>query len=67
MTVTAHPRDDAGRQKQAEVTSLQANVVTGTLAKAHLDQKLDQAQRELVIHYMGNGRLSAASILSTLS
>jgi hypothetical protein len=67
MSVSPHPRDDAGRQKQADITSLQANPVTGTLAKAHLDQKLDQAQKELVLHYMNIGRLSAATILSTLS
>jgi len=67
MSVTPHPKDAAGTAKQAEVTALQANPTTSTLAKARVDQALDTAQKELVTHYMNIGRLSAATILSTLS
>ena len=67
MSVNPHPKDSPGTQKQSEITSLQANVVTSPLAKARLDAQTDQAQKELVNHYMNIGRLSAATILSTLS
>lgn len=67
MTVTAHPKDAAGTAKQADITALQALVVTSPLQKAHLDAKLDTTQKELVNHYMNIGRLTAAGILSTMS
>lgn len=67
MTVTPHPKDSAGVSKQAEITALQASTVTQPLTKAHVDAKLDNTQKELVIHFMNIGRLSAANILSTLS
>jgi hypothetical protein len=67
MAVTPHPRDSAGTSKQAEITVLQASVVSSPVTKAHVDAKLDQAQKELVLHYMNIGRISAATVLSTLS
>ena len=67
MAVTPHPRDTAGTNKQTEITNLQAAVVSSPGAKAFLDAKTEQAQKELVLHYMNIGRLSAATILSTLS
>jgi len=67
MTVTPHPKDSAGTAKQAEITSLQANTVTSPLAKARVDAALDTAQRELVNHYLNVGRITAATILATLS
>lgn len=67
MTVSPHPKDSAGASKQAEIVALQALSVSAPLTKAHVDAKLDTTQKELVVHYMNIGRLSAATILSTLS
>ena len=69
MTVTANPRDSEGARLAAAVTTLSAQVTatTSTQHKASLAAALDQAQRELVLHYMMVGRLTAANILSTMS
>ncbi|HEV2178340.1 MAG TPA: hypothetical protein VGU20_31085 [Stellaceae bacterium] len=69
MTVTANPRDNDGRQLASHVSSLQT-AVNAASGKAHypaLSAQLDQAQRELVAHYLDVGRLTAANILSTMT
>lgn len=69
MTVTASPRDSEGARLAASITTLttQVNNTTSTAHKASLAAALDQAQRELVLHYVMVGRLIAANILSTMS
>lgn len=69
MTVKPTARDTAGVDLDTKVTSLSA-AVTASVGKAHnasLSAQLDQAQRELVYHYLDTGRLSAASVLSTMT
>lgn len=69
MTVTPFPRDNDGRLLNANIALLQT-AVNAASGKAHftaLSLQLDQAQRELVHHYLEVGRLSAASILSTMA
>lgn len=69
MTVTANPRDTEGARLATAVTGLQnqLNATSSTLHKESLKAALDQAQRELVLHYLMVGRLTAANILSTMS
>jgi len=69
MTVSAHPRDAAGASVQAAITSLttKLTITSGPSAVNQMNVKLDQLQREAVIHFMNIGRLSAASILSTMT
>lgn len=69
MTVTASPKDTDAMLLQANITALTAKllVTSGTLTKHQMQIKLDQLQRELVVHYVEHGRLNAATILSTMS
>ena len=69
MTVTANPRDSEGVRLAAAVATLQTakNLAVGKPHGPSLEAALDQAQRELVLHYVMVGRLNAASILSTMS
>jgi len=69
MAVTATPRDSAGATldtKIANITAAKA-ATTSTALKEHLAVQLDLAQREAVVHYMEHGRITAATILSTLT
>ena len=69
MTVSAYPKDSAGAALSAKVTALstQATALGNGPAKVAAAALLDQTQRELVYHYMAQGRLTAASILSTMT
>jgi hypothetical protein len=71
MTVTAYPKDIDGSNLSAAVTTLTTQLAaiasTSNATKAALTAKLDQAQRELVYHYLDTGRLTAANILSTMT
>ena len=69
MTVVAHPGDNDGVLLQADInsTTAQLNSTSNTLVKEAIRLKLDQLQRELVYHYLDVGRITAATILSTLS
>lgn len=69
MAVTPNPKDNDGRLLQANVNALQiaTNAASGKSHFAALSAQLDQAQRELVSHFLNVGRLQAASILSTMS
>jgi hypothetical protein len=69
MTVVAYPKDPDGMLLQANINALttQLNNTSATLVKEAVRVKLDQAQRELVYHYLDVGRITAATILSTLS
>lgn len=69
MTVTALPKDTTGAALAAAVTTLstQASALSNGPAKVAAAALLDQAQRELVYHYLDTGRLVAANILSTMT
>lgn len=71
MTVTAYPKDVLGVNLQTKVTNAQTTLngisSASTGAKATATAALDQAQRELVEHYLSVGRLTAANILSTMT
>lgn len=69
MTVTARSSDTDGKLLQANITSLtsQIAVTSSPLHKNAMNVQLDQLQRELVYHYLDVGRITAATILSTLS
>lgn len=69
MTVSAHPRDAAGASVQSAITSLttKLTITSSPLAVNQMNVKLDQLQREAVIHFMNIGRITAASILSTMT
>jgi len=71
MAVKPLPRDVDGSNLDTNVTKLQtafnAIPAASASAKAAAAAALDQAQRELVIHYLARGRLTAASILSTMT
>lgn len=69
MTVTAYPRDAEGSRLTVNVAALTTQVaaVSSPAHKAAMAASLDQAQRELVLHYLDTGRLTAASILSTMT
>lgn len=69
MSVTARPNDTGGSSldtKIANITAAKA-ATTSTALKEHLAVQLDRAQQEAVIHYMEHGRITAATILSTLA
>ena len=65
MAVTAAPGDANGAAIDARITALAANLATGKIPGAA--DLLAQTQVEAVYHYMAKGRISAATILSTLS
>jgi hypothetical protein len=70
MTVVPFPNDHDGMQLQANITALTALLAVhnaGHPAKNAAAVKLDQLQRELVLHYVEHGRLNCALILSTMS
>lgn len=69
MTVTASPRDTDGAALSVKVTGLstQVTALANGSAKVAASALLDQTQRELVYHYLDTGRLTAASILSTMT
>lgn len=69
MTVKPSAKDTAGADLDTKVTTI-STASTAAAGKAHaasLNASLDQAQRELVYHYLNIGRLSAANILSTMT
>ena len=68
MTVIAKSGDTAGLLLQANLTLLQtaAAKLSGS-ALYTAQQKINQHQTELVYHYLDVGRISAATVLSTLS
>lgn len=69
MTVGVPQGDQNAAILQSNINALNTKlgVTTGALQKEHMKVKLDQYQRELVYHYLDTGRLTAASILSTMS
>jgi hypothetical protein len=72
MTVTASPKDTRGKELDAKIVAATTAAATinaslSPVSRAYADQALAQAQQEAVIHYMNKGRISAATILSTLS
>lgn len=64
MAVTASTNDTAGAAIDARITALAANVTAGVKGAEAL---LAQTQVQAVDHYMWKGRITAATILSTLS
>lgn len=69
MTVGPSAKDSDGAALSTKVTFL-STATTTAAGKAHapsLSAALDQAQRELVYHYLNVGRLQASSILSTMT
>lgn len=69
MAVTARSNDNDGKILDANIANLTAAVAntSSTITKEVLRSKLDQAQREAVLHYMEHNRITAATVLSTLS
>lgn len=69
MTVSALPKDAAGAQLATSVASLTTSLAAaaGKPQAASMSAALDQANRELVYHYLDTGRLVAATILSTMT
>lgn len=69
MTVLATSKDPDGLLLQTQITALntQINNTASTLTKESLRIKLDQMQREAVYHFLDVGRITAATVLSTLS
>jgi hypothetical protein len=69
MTVLATSKDPDGILLQTQITAIttQLNLTTSTNVKETIRLKLDQAQREAVYHFLDVGRITAATILSTLS
>lgn len=69
MTVKPSAKDTDGAGLDTKVTSLSATATAsaGKPQAASISAALDQAQRELVYHYLNIGRLSAANILSTMT
>jgi hypothetical protein len=67
MAVTPRPNDAAGAVLATNVTTMAATPVKSTAQAAAVAAALDQAQRELVYHYLDVGRLTAANILSTMT
>jgi hypothetical protein len=69
MTVVANPKDADGAALQTKITALtaQVNALGNHPAKFAAQAALDQLQRELVNHFLMVGRITAATILSTLS
>ncbi len=72
MAVTASGNDPNGKQLDATIANLTSqlaviNSSTSTLAYNRVKQELNYAQVAAVTYYMSTGRISAATILSTLS
>jgi len=71
MTVSALPKDLDGARLTTAVTNATTTLngisSASTSAKIAAAAALDQAQRELVLHYLETGRLTAANILSTMT
>lgn len=69
MTVKPSAKDSDGGALDVKVTSLAATATAsaGKPQAAAISAALDQAQRELVYHYLDTGRLTAANILSTMT
>ncbi len=69
MTVTVSTRDSPGTTLNSKVSAM--STVAGALAngpaKVYANAELDREQQRLVDHLMATGRLSAASILSTMT
>lgn len=69
MAVTASLKDRDGQILDAKITSLTAamNAFTnGSSARASMSAQIELAQIDAVNHYIRLGRISAATILSTL-
>lgn len=69
MAVGSHPKDASGLALDTKIVNLTAALaaVGNGPAKVRLTDDLAAAQREAVVHYMNIGRISAATVLSTLS
>lgn len=69
MAVSPHPKDSNGTVLDAKVTSLstQASALGNGPSKFAANAELLKARIELVNHYMANGRIDPATVLSTLS
>lgn len=70
MAVTASLRDRDGQIIDAKIVSLTAAIAampTGAHGRYALAAQVEQAQVDAVNHYIRLGRISAATILSTLS
>ena len=69
MAVKPFPKDSDGAVLDTKVTALstQSTALSNGPAKFAAQAALDQAQRELVYHYLDTGRLTAANILSTMT
>lgn len=68
MTIVAFPRDTVGVNLQTQINTLTTaiNNMGSALTKHAMSLQLDLLQRQLVGHYLDVGRITAASILSTL-
>jgi hypothetical protein len=62
-------QDAAGYALDAQITAVAALISANTspLHLASYVARLDDLQRQAVLHYLATGRISAATILSTLS
>lgn len=70
MAVTASLKDRDGAQLDAKITALTAAIAAlpaGTHGRYALAAQVEQAQVDAVNHYIRVGRISAATVLSTLS
>lgn len=69
MAVTARSQDTDGKLLDAKIVSLTAAqaATSSALTKHAIALQLDQAQRDAVQHYIEHNRITAATILSTLS
>jgi hypothetical protein len=69
MTVAVVAKDSDGVLLQTNIALLTAQLAatSSTLTKESLRIKLDSAQREFVYHCLDVGRITAATIISTLS
>ena len=72
MAVTFKGPDYTGRAYDQTITNLTAQlaVISQTLSPLHyhaVKQALDQAQKDAVAYYLSTGRITAATVLSTLS
>lgn len=70
MAVTASLKDRDGQVIDAKITALAAArtaAPAGTAVRVAIDAQTEQTQVDAVNHYIRLGRISAATILSTLS
>ena len=70
MAVSPDPGNPASVALATKVTAVAtalAAAPAGSTAQAALTKALAQAQNELVLHYLGIGRVSSATLLSTLA